>query len=64
LQGLGLHTTLITDGASPINLFQTAQGLIGGFDNSHRSAKTINKKQTKMSTDSDHDDDDRDALDD
>ncbi|XP_023240229.1 major vault protein-like isoform X2 [Centruroides sculpturatus] len=29
LQGLGLHTTLITDGNCPINLFNTAQGLIG-----------------------------------
>ena len=30
LQSLGLSTTLITDGNSPINLFNTAQGLIGG----------------------------------
>jgi len=30
LQGLGIKSTLITDGKSPINLFQTAQGLIGG----------------------------------
>jgi major vault protein len=30
LQGLGIKSTLITDGNSPINLFQTAQGLIGG----------------------------------
>eukprot|EP00039_Didymoeca_costata_P027759 m.19130 g.19130 ORF g.19130 m.19130 type:complete len:865 (-) comp6493_c0_seq1:72-2666(-) len=30
LQGLGLQSTLITDGKSPINLFQTAKGLIGG----------------------------------
>jgi major vault protein len=29
LQGLGLQSTLITDGSSPINLFQTANGLIG-----------------------------------
>lgn len=29
LQGLGLHSTLITDGNSPINLFNTANGLIG-----------------------------------
>ncbi|XP_067937582.1 major vault protein-like [Watersipora subatra] len=28
LQGLGIRSTLITDGSSPINLFQTAQGLI------------------------------------
>jgi len=30
LQGLGLKSTLITDGSSPINLFNTAQGLLGG----------------------------------
>jgi major vault protein len=30
LKGLGLQSFLITDGNSPINLFNTAQGLIGG----------------------------------
>jgi len=30
LQGLGLKSFLITDGTSPINLFNTASGLIGG----------------------------------
>eukprot|EP01129_Flabellula_baltica_P005521 TRINITY_DN200_c0_g1_i1.p1 TRINITY_DN200_c0_g1~~TRINITY_DN200_c0_g1_i1.p1 ORF type:complete len:837 (-),score=259.88 TRINITY_DN200_c0_g1_i1:70-2580(-) len=30
LQGLGLKSFLITDGNSPINLFNTASGLIGG----------------------------------
>lgn len=30
LKALGLKSTLITDGSSPINLFNTAQGLIGG----------------------------------
>jgi len=30
LAGLGLQSTLITDGHSPINLFNTASGLIGG----------------------------------
>lgn len=30
LQSLGLRSTLITDGSSPINLFNTAHGLIGG----------------------------------
>ncbi|KAL3314891.1 hypothetical protein Ciccas_006482 [Cichlidogyrus casuarinus] len=29
LKALGLNSTLITDGSSPINLLQTAQGLIG-----------------------------------
>lgn len=29
LSGLGIQSTLITDGSSPINLFQAANGLIG-----------------------------------
>ncbi|XP_069508129.1 major vault protein [Ambystoma mexicanum] len=29
LQGLGLHSTLITDGSTPINLFTTANGMLG-----------------------------------
>jgi major vault protein len=32
LSGLGLKSFLITDGNSPINLFNTAQGLVGGVD--------------------------------
>ncbi|KAG9342877.1 hypothetical protein JZ751_015093 [Albula glossodonta] len=31
LQSLGLKSTLITDGSSPINLFNTANGLLGGL---------------------------------
>ena len=31
LQALGLKSTLITDGSTPINLFDTANGLIGGL---------------------------------
>ncbi|XP_036408425.1 major vault protein [Megalops cyprinoides] len=31
LQSLGLKSTLITDGSSPINLFGTANGLLGGL---------------------------------
>jgi len=31
LSGLGLQGYMITDGNSPINLFSTAQGMIGGF---------------------------------
>jgi major vault protein len=31
LQALGLKSTLITDGSNPINLLETAQGLIGGL---------------------------------
>ena len=30
LSALGMKATLITDGSTPINLFNTAQGLIGG----------------------------------
>uniref|UniRef100_A0A0B7A6U1 Major vault protein n=3 Tax=Arion vulgaris TaxID=1028688 RepID=A0A0B7A6U1_9EUPU len=36
LQALGLKSTLITDGSSPINLFTTASGLIGGLVPSKR----------------------------
>lgn len=36
LQALGLKSTLITDGSSPINLFSTASGLIGGLVPSKR----------------------------
>uniref|UniRef100_UPI0039807BAA hypothetical protein n=1 Tax=Salmonella sp. s51228 TaxID=3159652 RepID=UPI0039807BAA len=35
LQALGLKTTLITDGTNPINLFQTAHGLIGSHALDH-----------------------------
>jgi len=35
LQGLGLKSTLITDGSSPINLFNTASGLIGALEPKH-----------------------------
>ena len=30
LQALGMKSTLITDGKSPINLFTTANGLVSG----------------------------------
>jgi len=32
LQGLGIKSMMITDGNSPINLFNTAKGLIGGLE--------------------------------
>ncbi len=38
LKALGLQSTLITDGSSPINLFQTAQGLIGSAGGGNLSA--------------------------
>jgi len=31
LKGLGLKSFMITDGKSPINLFNTANGLLGGI---------------------------------
>ncbi|XP_022093212.1 major vault protein-like isoform X2 [Acanthaster planci] len=34
LQSLGLKSTLITDGNAPINLFNTAQGMLGGLGGS------------------------------
>lgn len=37
LKSLGLQSTLITDGSSPINLFNTAQGLIGAIE--HRKSR-------------------------
>uniref|UniRef100_A0A4W6FHS9 Major vault protein n=1 Tax=Lates calcarifer TaxID=8187 RepID=A0A4W6FHS9_LATCA len=36
LQALGLKSTLITDGSSPINLFTTANGLLGAMRWNHR----------------------------
>jgi len=33
LEGLGLQGFLVTDGTSPINLFNTANGLVGGARN-------------------------------
>lgn len=47
LQALGLKSTLITDGTSPINLFTTASGLIGGMALS---------KRRRLSDDEDNDD--------
>jgi len=35
LGGLGIDSTLIMDGSSPINLFNTAAGLIGGMESAN-----------------------------
>ena len=32
LKALGLQSTLITDGSNPVNLFNTANGLIGTLE--------------------------------
>merc|ERR1711902_52944 len=37
LQALGLNSTLITDGKNPVNLFNTAQGLLGSMTNRNES---------------------------
>jgi len=37
LQALGLQSTLITDGNNPINLFNTANGLIGAMTGNNKS---------------------------
>jgi len=37
LQALGLQSTLITDGNNPINLFNTANGLIGAISGNNKS---------------------------
>lgn len=40
LQALGMKSTLITDGNTPINLFSTANGLIGSVvGRRHRDAE-------------------------
>ncbi|XP_074642505.1 major vault protein-like [Tubulanus polymorphus] len=51
LQGLGLKTTLITDGTSPVNLFNTAHGLLGG-------GAVVSRKSKRSKDDDDDDDDD------
>ena len=38
LQSLGIQSTIFTDGKSPINLFNTAQGLIGNMTTSATAA--------------------------
>lgn len=49
LQALGLKSTLITDGKSPINLFTAANGLVGG--------SLLPSKRRRRGTDDDDDDD-------
>lgn len=45
LKSLGLRSTLITDGSTPINLFQTAQGLIGHLGTSAQTSGSIASKE-------------------
>jgi hypothetical protein len=46
LKSLGLQSTLITDGKSPINLFNTAEGLI-----SNQNMVTRSKRRTSVTSD-------------
>ena len=51
LKSLGLQSTLITDGSSPINLFNTAHGLVGG---ALESASKRQKRRTSLTDDDDY----------
>ena len=44
LQSLGLTSTLITDGRTPINLLNTAQGLLGGMNVNGENMGNIARK--------------------
>ncbi|KAL3317733.1 hypothetical protein Ciccas_003610 [Cichlidogyrus casuarinus] len=55
LKALGLQSTLITDGSSPINLLQTAHGLIG-------NAMGVPNKHNKNQQPGQGDDDDADSF--
>ena len=55
LKSLGLQSTLITDGKSPINLFNTAEGLIGaGLQ--QRAGSSRKRKLSVSSEDAENDD--------
>lgn len=51
LQALGMKSTVITDGSAPINLFNTAQGLIGGMG----GGTVIPAKRSRRDEDEDDD---------
>jgi len=50
LQSLGIQSTIFTDGKSPINLFNTAQGLIGGLQTKN---SVMNNRPIKDDVDTD-----------
>ena len=62
LQSLGLQTTLITDGSSPINLFHTANGLVGAMNGAGGGPMAIKsgKKKQKVSKQAEEDSEDSD----
>jgi len=49
LKSLGLQSTLITDGSSPINLFNTAHGLVGGAIEDAPKKKRRSSFESEMS---------------
>ena len=53
LTALGMKSTLITDGNTPINLFNTAQGLIGGIDGGMMLPATKRSRRDDESDDED-----------
>lgn len=52
LQALGMKSTVITDGSTPINLFSTAQGLIGGMG----MGQMVPSKRARRDAEDDEDD--------
>jgi major vault protein len=52
LQALGMKSTVITDGTTPVNLFNTAQGLIGGIGGGHM----VPSKRARRNDDDEDDD--------
>ena len=53
LTALGMKSTLITDGNTPINLFNTAQGLIGGIEGGTMFHATKRSRRDDESDDED-----------
>ncbi|KAL4223159.1 hypothetical protein ACF0H5_016631 [Mactra antiquata] len=51
LQALGMKSTVITDGTTPVNLFNTAQGLIGGLG----GGSVVPMKRSRRDDDEDDD---------
>ena len=51
LKALGMKSTVITDGTTPINLFNTAQGLIGGLG----GGQVVPSKKSRLDDDEDDD---------
>ena len=48
LQSLGLSSTLITDGRTPVNLLNTAQGLFGGIASNNQATENVTTVQKRI----------------